>query len=287
MTTKILVTGATGTTGAELVRQLTAAGHVVRALVHGAEAAKKLPQRNVETVEGDYDDAASLAQAFEGIESIYALTPVHPKQVEWMRALIDAAKRAGVRRFVKHSAMTAGPDSPSALIRDHGESDDYLGHSGLTYTILQPNSFMQNLLFSAESIKTQGAFYQPVGDARQSVIDVADIAAAAVKTLTQEGHENKTYVLTGPESLTYHQIAEKIGRAIGKPVRYVPVSREAAEKSMTEMGMPAWLARTVVDFYGSVATGAYADMTGDVERVLGRRPTTFDQFIARHAAQFK
>lgn len=287
MTAKILVTGATGTTGAEVVRQLTAAGHTVRVLVHNAEAAKKLPQKNVEIAKGDYDDAANLAQAFKGIESVYALTPVNPKQVVWMRDLIDAAKRAGVKRFVKQSGMTAGPDSPSALIRDHGQSDDYLRKSGLSYTILRPNSFMQNLFWSIDSIKHQGAFYQPTGEAKQSVIDVADVAAVAVKALTEKGHENKIYALTGPESLTYHQMAEKIGRVIGKPVRYVPVPPEAAEKSMTDSGMPAWLAHNVAEFFGSVATGAYAGTTGDVERVLGRPPTTFDQFIARHAALFK
>ncbi len=287
MAVKILVTGATGTTGAEVVRQLIAAGQSVRALVHDTEAIDKLPRKNIEVTMGDYDDAASLALAFKGIEAVYALTSVNPKQVAWMRDLVDAAKHAGIKRFVKQSGMTAGQDSPSALIRDHGQSDDYLRRSGLSYTILQPNSFMQNLLWAAQSIKTQGAFYQPTGEAKQSVIDVADIAAVAVKALTEKGHENKTYVLTGPESLTYHQMAEKIGRAIGKPVRYVPVPPEAAEKSMTDGGMPGWLAHTLGEFFGSVATGAYAEVSGDVQKLLGRPATSFDQFIARHVARFK
>lgn len=286
MTAKILVTGATGTTGSEVVRQLVTAGHAVRVLVHNAEAAKKLPQ-GVETAQGNYDDAASLAQAFQGIEAVYALTAVNPKQVAWMRGLIDTAKRAGVQRFVKQSGMTAGPDSPAALIRDHGQSDDYLRKSGLSYTILQPNSFMQNLFWSIDSIKHQGAFYQPTGEAKQSVIDVADVAAVAVKALTEKGHENQTYVLTGPAPLSYHDIAEKIGRAIGKPVKYVPVPTEAAEQSMKDNGMPEWLAHNVAEFFGSVATGAYAGTTATVQQLLGRPATSFDQFIARHAALFK
>jgi uncharacterized protein YbjT (DUF2867 family) len=287
MTATILVTGATGTTGGEVMRQLIAAGHTVRVLAHGPEAAKKLPQQGVETAIGQYDDVDGLAAALAGIEAVYAVTPVNPRQVDWMRNLIDAARRAGVRRFVKLSGMTAGPDSPSTLIRDHGKSDEYLRASGVPYTILQPNSFMQNQLWSLDSIKQQGAFYQATGEAKQSVIDVADVAAVAVKALTEPGHENKTYVLTGPEALGFHEIAAKIGRAIGKPVAYVPISTDAAEQGMKSSGMPEWLAHNIAEFFGSVATGAYAGTTGDVQRVLGRPAGTYDQFIARHAALFQ
>lgn len=287
MTARILVTGATGTTGGEVLRQLAAAGHPVRALVQGAEAAAKLARPGVELAIGHYDDPASLAAALAGVEAVYAVTPVSAKAVGWMRNLIDAARRAEVRRFVKLSGMTAGPRSPSALIRAHGESDEYLRASGVPYTILQPNSFMQNQLWSIDTIKQQGAFYQATGDARQSVIDVADVAAVAVKALTEPGHERKTYVLTGPESLGFDEIAGKIGRAIGKPVTYVPISTDAAEQGMKASGMPEALAHDIAEFFGAVATGAYAGTTGDVERLLGRPPATYDQFIARHAALFQ
>ncbi len=287
MTARILVTGATGTTGGEVTRQLTEAGHDVRVLAHGAEAAAKLARPGVEVAIGQYDDLASLAAALAGIEAVYAVTPVNARQVDWMRNLIDAARRAEVRRFVKLSGMTAGPGSPSALIRDHGKSDEHLRASGVPYTILQPNSFMQNQLWSLGSIKQEGAFYQATGDARQSVIDVVDVAAVAVKALTEPGHEGKTYVLTGPESLGFHEIAAKIGRAIGKPVTYVPISTEAAAQGMQASGMPEWLAHNIAEFFGSVATGAYAGTTGDVERLLGRPAATFDQFIARNAALFQ
>ncbi len=286
MTATILVTGATGTTGGEVMRQLLAAGRAVRVLAHGPDAANRLPP-GVEAVIGQYDDAASLAAAFAGVQAVYAVTPVSPRQVEWMRNLIDAARRAGVRRFVKLSGMTAGPDSPSALIRDHGASDEYLRASGVPYTILRPNSFMQNQLWSIGSIKQQGAFYQATGEARQSVIDVVDVAAVAVTALTEPGHEHRTYVLTGPESLGFHDIAAKIGSVLGKPVTYVPVSTEAAEQGMRQSGMPEWLAHTLAEFIGSVATGAYAGTTDDVQQVLGRPPASFDQFLARHAALFQ
>lgn len=286
MQPKILITGATGNTGAEVVRQLLAAGHGVRVLAHSTESAKKLP-RGVATEVGDFDDTIALQRAFADIEAVYALTPVNPKSVEWMQRLVEVAKQADVRRFVKLSGMTAGPDSPAGLIRDHGASDDYLRRSGLTYTIVQPNSFMQNMFWSIDSIRSHGAFYQPTGDARQSLVDIADVAAVVVKALTERGHENKTYVLTGPESLSFQEVADKIAAAIGKPVQYVPVPRVAAEQSMLQSGMPGWMAHTLVEFYGAMATGAFAGITGDIERLLARPATSFDAFIARHVAQFE
>lgn len=283
---KILITGATGNTGAEVVRQLLAASHPVRVLVRSEESAKKLPD-GVETLVGDFDDAAALDRAFAGIEAVYALTPVNPKSVEWMQRLVETAKRAGVRRFVKLSGMTAGPNSPAGLIRDHGVSDDYLRNSGLPYTIVQPNSFMQNMFWSIDSIKSQGAFYQPTGDAKQSLVDIADVAAVVAKALTELGHEGNTYVLTGPESLSFQAVADIIAAAIGKPVQYVAVPDVAAEQSMLESGMPEWMAHTLVEFYAAVATGAFSGTTDVVERLLGRPATSFDTFIARHITLFK
>lgn len=282
---KILVTGATGNTGSEVTRQLLAAGHAVRVLAHSADSAAKLPD-GVEIQMGDFDDASALAAAFNGVEAAYALTPVNPKSAEWMQRLVDVAQSCGVRRFVKLSGMTAGANSPAALIRSHGQTDAYLRQSGIGYTIIQPNSFMQNLLWSVETIRSQGAFYQPTGDAKQSLVDIADVAAVVVKALTEDGHLGQTYVLTGPESLSFDMVADKIASAIGKPVHYVAVPVVAAEQSMLTAGMPAWMAHTLVEFYSAVATGAFAATTPDVQSLLGRPATSFDAFMARHAALF-
>jgi uncharacterized protein YbjT (DUF2867 family) len=289
MSKKILVTGAAGNVGSEVVRQLAAAGHRVRAFVRSTEAAGKLPKHNnVEIVRGDYDQPATLETAAKGVDAVFALVPVNPDQVRWMTDIIDAAKRAGVKHVVKHSGLGSGPNALAALIRDHDKTDQYLRQSGLGYTILQPNSFMQNLLWSAESIKGQGAFYLPLAEARQSVIDIADIAAVAVKALTEpEHHKNKTYVLTGPQSLSFAEQAQIIGTAIGKPVQYVAVPSQAAAESMRTMGMSDWMVNILVDFYAAVATGAYADVTGDVKKVLGREPGAFGDFVQRHLAAFK
>jgi uncharacterized protein YbjT (DUF2867 family) len=161
-----------------------------------------------------------------------------------------------------------------------------LAASGLPYTILQPNSFHQNLLWSAATIKDQGAFYLPVGEARQSLVDVRDIAAVAVAVLTGSGHEGQTYEITGPESLSYHDVAAKLSAALGKPVNYVPVPPEAALDSMLKSGMPEWNARAVTDLYGAFATGAYARTTDTAGRLTGKPPIPFEQFARDFAAAF-
>jgi uncharacterized protein YbjT (DUF2867 family) len=279
----VVVTGASGKTGGAVARLLAAAGQPYRLLARRSDATLNAAA----VVHGDYDDVDSLAAAFAGAQAVYAVTPIHPRQVAWMRNLVDAAARAGVQRFVKLSGMTAGPESPSALMRDHGTSDDYLRASGVPYTILQPNSFMQNILMSLDSIKNQSAFYLATGNARQSTVDLVDVAAVAVNSLIRPTGENATHVLTGPQSLTFDQIAARVGQHLKRSVTYVPVSTDAAQQGMRAAGLPDWTAHAVAEFFGSVATGAYAEVTSDVEKVLGRAATSFEQFLTREQALFQ
>jgi len=259
----------------------------VRAFVHNEEAAKSLPTQNVELAFGDYAKPDTLDAAMRGVDAVYALTPVNEHATAWMLAIIDAAQRAGIKHVVKHSGYGAKLDGVTAIAREHATGDEHLRKSGLSYTILQPNSYMQNMLWQAGSIKSQGAFYLPLGDAKQSVVDVGDIAAVAVKALTEPGHDKQTYVLSGPESLSLAEQADVIGAAIGKPVQYVAVPPAAAEEAMKGNGMPAWNAHTIADFLAYVATGAYAAVTGDVKKVLGREATPFRAVVQRHLAAFR
>ena len=287
MSKKILVTGASGNVGSELVRQLSAAGHQVRAFVHNEASAKSLPAQNVELAFGDYAKPETLDAAMRGVDAVYALTPVHEHATAWMLNIIDAAQRAGVKHVVKHSGYGAKANGATEIARGHAAGDEHLRKSGLSYTILQPNSYMQNLLWQAGSIKSQGAIYLPLGDSKQSVVDVADIAAVAVKALTEPGHDKQTYVLSGPQSLSLTEQADIIGAAIGKPVKYVAVSPAAAEEAMKGNGMPAWNAHTIAEFMGYVATNAYAAVTGDVKKVLGREATPFSAVVQRHLSVFR
>jgi uncharacterized protein YbjT (DUF2867 family) len=187
---------------------------------------------------------------------------------------------------VKFSALGAG-GADSAILRQHGETDQLLADSGLPFTILRPNSFHQNLLWSAGTIRDHGAFYLPMRDGRLSLVDVRDIAAVAAVVLTAEGHRGKTYEITGPKSLSYHDVAAILSRVLAKSVRYVDVPPAAARDSMLKAGMPAWNADALIELYGVFATGEYGSTTDVVQMLTGRPPISFEQFARDTADRFR
>ena len=142
------------------------------------------------------------------------------------------------------------------------------------------------MLWSAASIKSQGAFFLPIGSARQSLVDVRDIASVAAAVLTSDGHQGQTYEITGPESLSYQEVADALTTVLGKPVRYIDVPPEAALDSMLKSGMPEWNARAISDLYATFAAGSAAGTTDTVEGITGSRPISFEQFARDHAAAF-
>ncbi len=276
----ILVIGATGTNGREVVNRLVASGRKVRAMVRSPLKADDLRNRGVEVVAGNLDDPRSLDEAFTGVGRAFFVASVDERYVGWFGKFLEAAVRSGSPRVVKFSGMGAGLDAPSEIMRQHGETDASLARSGLPYTILRPNSFYQNMLWSAGTIRDHGAFYLPMKDARQSLVDVRDIADVAVKALTEAGHEGKIHEITGPESLTYGEVADKLASALGKPVKYVAVPPEAAIASMLQSGMPDWNAKALAELYGTFTTDT-------LKQITGREPIPFDQFARDHAAMFE
>ena len=220
------------------------------------------------------------------MEKAYIVTAVLPDTVELLSNFYDAARTAGVRHIVKFSGLGASQDSPSEIIRQHGETDAMLRAVGIPYTIIRPNSFHQNMLWQAAVIAATDAFYLPVGDAAQSTIDVRDIAEITATILTSDGHENQDYDLTGPESLTFNDVARIIGDARGQPVSYIPISQEAAESAMQEQGMPDWDAHALAEIQALFGSGAYADVLPDAERLLGRKPRTFAEFAQDFVGAF-
>ena len=283
----ILIAGATGTNGSELIKQLVARGIPVRAMVRDLDKAKSLENELVQLVEADLDNPASLEAAMQGIEKAYIVTAVAQFTPRWFSNFYNAAINAGVTHLVKFSGMAATTDSPSEVIRQHAESDLALIESGLTYTIIRPNSFHQNMLWQSDPIKAARQFYLPLADARQSTVDVRDLAEATANILTQPGHENKIYDLSGPESISFKEVAEILTEVVGDPVTYVPVPVEAAEQSMRDSGMPEWNAHALAEIQGLFATGKYAQVTDDLRHLLGREPRTFRQFAEDHVSAFR
>jgi uncharacterized protein YbjT (DUF2867 family) len=283
----ILVVGARGTNGREVVDRLAARGASVRALVRDPAEASDAPKGTVEFVQGDLDDPGSLDNALVGVERAFFLAAVSERYVDWFRNFLDAARRAGTSHVLRFSAMGADSESSSVVLRQHGQADRMLVESGLGYTIVRPNSFYQNLLWSARTIKDQGEFYMPLKSARQSLVDVRDIAEVSAHVLTGAGHNGKTYELTGPEPLAFDEIAATLSRVLEKPIRYVDVPLEAARQSMLKNRMPAWNAMAVTELYEVFASGVAARTTDTVERITGKRPIPFEQFARDHAAAFR
>ena len=284
----ILITGATGTSGREIVGELKRAGAGgVHALVRDASRASFIREAGFETIEGDFERPDTLRAALEGVERALLLTPPSPQTFEQQRAFIEAARDAGVRRVVKFSAFGADASAPEGFGKWHGQSEEFLKSSGLAWTILQPNFFMQNLLGQARQIAAEGRIYQPVGDASASFIDVRDIAAVVARTLMEDGHEGQTYVLTGPEALSFQEVAAKLSEAAGRSITYVPISPEQFREGALGAGLPEWLVNALARLNEIFASGQAAVVTDAVSRVGRTEPTTFEQFARDHAEAFK
>jgi uncharacterized protein YbjT (DUF2867 family) len=261
-------------------------GQRVRALVRKPAEAAKLAGSKIEMAAGDFDLPETLDAALQGVEKAFLLTPVAEHFVQWQKDFIEAAQRAKIRHLVKFSGMGADPRSGSELLRLHAETDDLLRSSGIPFTILQPNSFHQNMLSSANTIKAQGVFYLPLKDASQSTVDIRDISAVAARILTTFGHEGKTYVITGPEALTYQQVAEKLSSLLDRKIQYVDVPISAAADGMRKSGMPDWNVRVVSELLAYFATGAATTVTDSVPSLLSRPATSFEQFVKDYRAAF-
>jgi len=240
-----------------------------------------------EIAEGDLAKPETLGAALAGIEKVFLLSSPGPQMVSAESNLIEAAKRGGVKHVVKLSAMGADVDSPLMLGWWHGQVEKRLEDSGLPFTNLRPNAFMQNFLGFAPTIKAHDAFFAPVKGGQFSVVDARDIAAVAKAALTEAGHENKTYVITGPAALSYAEIAEKLSDVLGRKISYVDVPPEAAKKGMMDAGMPEWFAEALNELYGAWSEGYGATITNVVREVAKKEPITFDEFACDYAHAFK
>ena len=281
----ILVTGASGNAGGAVLKEVLKTNKPVKGMYRSpADAAKASVE--VGAVIADFADRGSLGRALEGVEAVYLVCSPVRELVELEGNMVDACQAAGVRHVVLNSALGAG-DYPKSFPSWHRRVEDKLSASGLDYTILRPNSFMQNILtYYASSIRTEGAFYAAMGNARTSFIDVRDVAAVAARTLTSPGHAGKTYELNGPEALTYGEVAEKITQASGRRVQYVDIPVAQQKQAMLDQRLPEWLATALLDLQAYYTGGKGGEVDDVISTILGRAPRTMDQFLADFADSF-
>lgn len=279
----ILVTGGSGRIGATLVELLCAAGQRVRVLTRSAHKAQRLAVAGAEIAIGDMSSPASLDPAMSGADRVFLLSKEEPEQVKLQSNVIQAAARAGVGRVVKLSAIGADRASPLREARWHAQTEQEIAAAGMTFTHLRPNYFMQNLRLYTQTIH-EGHLAVPLGDARVSMIDCRDIAAAAAVVLTEpgsgsgSGHHNRTYTLTGPQALSFAEVADRLSAALGRTVRYTNITMSAARAAWQAQGLPAWRIESFAEIHREFSSGFGAAVTTSVADILGRPPRTFDLF---------
>jgi uncharacterized protein YbjT (DUF2867 family) len=279
----ILVIGGRSKIGAALIGELLDRGQQVRALVRPGEPAGGLPA-GVDAVTGDLADEGSLVTAMAEIEKVFLLSSPHPDAVSWHRHAIDAARRTQVQLLVRSSILGADRESAAEFIGAHTACDRYLQDSGLSHVIVRPNLFLQNVPESTvPSIDASGTFYVNAGQACISMVDTRDVAAVAAVVLTGPGHAGACYDVTGPEALSYADVAAKLGRAMGRQVTYVDAPDDAARQALLGAGLNEWFADALVglyqDYRRSGSGGYAAQVTGTTERLTGRPARSLDELL--------
>ncbi len=287
MTTKhippILVIGATGRTGSELVRLLAQQNIPVRAATRNPDAAASRGTGTTEAVVFDFERPETFGEALRGVEKVFLMArPADNHSDRVAMPFVDEARKLGVRHIVNLTAMGVEQDETFPL----RVLERYIEDSGLSFTHLRPNWFMQNFDSGPmyAEIRATRSLRLPAGDAKLSFIDVRDIAAVGFATLTDPAHEGMAYTLTGGEAIDHAEAMAAMGRACGKLVTYVPLTEEAACAALAAARVPAERIERWKNFYRIVRAGLCSPVTPCVERILARPPITMEQYARDHAS---
>jgi uncharacterized protein YbjT (DUF2867 family) len=283
----ILITGATGSNGTELIKLLVSRRVPLRAMVRSMNGARTLAElEGVELAVGDFDDSATVERVLQGVEKAFLLTNSSERAEAQQRSFVDTGGRTGLKHIVKLSQFAAAENSPVRFLRYHAAVERAILESGIAYTFLRPNLYMQGLLAFRASIVSDGKFFAAAGDAKISVIDVRDIAMAAAAALTRPGHEGRTYDLTGPDALTHAEMAAHLSEAVGRRVTFVDVSPDTMRNALLNAGLPHWQADGLIEDYAHYRRGEASEIRSGVKDASGEPPRTFSAFARDYARAF-
>jgi uncharacterized protein YbjT (DUF2867 family) len=293
----LLVTGATGNVGNELVKQLTSfvSSNLkigIRAAVHSQNNVDKLAQhaKSVEIVTMDYNKPETVAAALDNVSTLFLLTLPSLHMANTSLKVISEAKKNGVEYVVKQSVFGADAEPGILIGRLHRQEEKIIEESGIAYTFIRPSAFMQNLVnYFGYTIKTQNAIFLPVGEGKVSFVDARDVAAVAAKLLLRTHdtrYDNTAISVTGSEALSYSQCAEVISKQIGRKIAHIDVTEEDARKGLKGMGTEDWLVEAILEEFQQTKLGNRSRASNTVEEILGRKPNSFGRFVNDYVNAF-
>ena len=292
MTETILVTGATGTVGGEVVRQLASTDSKVNIKAAGhslQELEKNIEDDRIKSTQIDFNEPETLRDALKSTDKVFLLTPFQSDMLQYSSNMLEEIKNArDIKHIVKLSVMGAEFEPGGRL---HLQAEKMIIGSGIPYTFLRPNAFMQNFVnFYSHIIKEKGILSVPAGDGKVSFVDARDIAAVAVQVLigNNDGKYNsKTYDITGPEAISYNDAVNILSEQVGKKISYVDVSKDDAIKAMKDIGLDEWLIDIILEGYNNLIKGYFSPVTTVVEEIVGRKPISFNEFAKEHVEVFR
>ena len=299
----VLVIGATGTIGNEVVKQLVASSSpsspsyqnvIIKAATHSQDKAdvfKQYDNKTVQIVNIDYNKSETITDVLNRVDKLFLLTLPTQNSIAIYSNLVREIRKSGnINHIVKISSMAVEIGLDNAIGRLHREEEKIIEESGIPFTFLRPSAFMQNFVnYFGQTIRTHNAFYLPAGDGKVSFVDVRDIAAVSVQALItgSQQHIGKAYTITGQKAISHGEVAEILSKEVGKRISYVDISEEDALKGMKEVGMEDWLIDATIESYRIIRAGYASQMTKVVEQITGRKPITFSQFAKDYARAFK
>ncbi len=282
----ILITGATGKTGSAAIQELSNRNIPFRVLIRNEDKLNQITDMGGEVIIGAIEDDAALNQAMEGVQKALVLLPNSEQQLFLEKKVVDAALEANVQHIVKMSSMEAVPEATSPIPKLHMQSENYIKNSGMNWTMIKPNFFMQNLLGSGKTIVEQNKFFLPMGEGKAGMIHTKDVGTVIAKVLSEDGHEGQNYEVTGPEILSFHDVAEIFSKVLGKKVDYINVPIDEYKKTLSQFLTNQWHLDSVIDLFKDIAEGGIEDKTDTFQDLIGKSPCSLEQFIQEYSFVF-
>ena len=280
----LLLTGIRGNTGRVIAEELLARNIPFRAMTHSRRYLAEYQSRGMHGVFGDFDAPESLGRALEGVEKAYLVCTPDEKLVRRETAFIAAAKKAGVKHVVMCSAFMSGENAPTQNLRSHGVIEKALVESGITYTIIRPIGFMQTFtMFLWDMVEKADVISMPTGDGGMAYVDVRNVAQVGIKALLEPGHENKTYDLTGPQSLSNYDLAEILSGVLGREIICLPGNEKDLLGVMAVLGVPETPTEHVVKIF-RLQREKKIEMVLPTLQELGIRPIPYREFAEDYVA---